>query len=122
MDNDTELEKCNCPMECNSISYSFSIVSSPFDPQKMCPSSKSIKDDDLMKEFYKNRFPQNFIRRLNAFLGKDVSSQEHYYCKRNIEYRAEVTFRLASNSIPVTVISRRLSFFDKMSAFGKSKH
>ena len=109
-------QKCDCPIECNSITYSFSLISTPFDPLKMCPTT--IRDDDLMKPFYDNRFPHKFVRRLLDF--KDnISSQEQDYCKRNIQYRAEIVFRLATNTMPVTVISRRLSFFDKMSAFGK---
>ena len=116
MQNGTVAEKCDCPMECNSITYTFSLISTPFDPLKMCPTN--IKDNALMKPFYESRFPHQFIRRLIDF--KDnISSQERDYCKRNIQYRAEIVFRLATNTMPVTVISRRLSFFDKMSAFGE---
>ena len=110
-------EKCECPIECNSIIYSFSLISTPLDPLKMCP--KNTRVDDLMKPFYNNRFPHQFIRRLIYFKDNTTSSQEHHYCKKNIQYRAEIVFRLATNTMPVTVISRRLSFFDKMSAFGE---
>ena len=110
-------EKCDCPMECNSVTYTFSLISTPFDPLKMCPNN--IRDGDLMKPFYEYRFPHQFIRRLTYFKDNTTSSQEDDYCMRNIQYRAEIIFRLASNTMPVTVISRRLSFFDKMSAFGK---
>ena len=119
MQNITIADKCDCPMECNSITYSFSLISTPFDALKMCPTT--IRDDDLIKPFYDNRFPHQFIRRILDF--KDnVSSQEQDYCKRNIQYRAEIVFRLATNTMPVTVISRRLSFFDKMSAFGECQN
>ena len=117
MQNKTVNGECDCPMECNSISYSFTLVSSPFNDKKMCPGTKKNKDF-LMREFYENKFPPHFIRRLKQ-LKDNSSSQEQDYCKKNIQYRAEVIFRLASNSMPVTVISRRLSFFDKMSAFGE---
>ena len=49
---------------------------------------------------------------------ENISSNEYDYCKKNIQYRAEVIFRLATDSISVTVMKRRLSFFDKLSAFG----
>ena len=39
-------------------------------------------------------------------------------CKTSIQYKAEVIFRLATNTMTVTVSSRRLSFFDKLSGFG----
>ena len=118
MDNVTVEDNCDCPMECNSISYSFNLVSTPFDPQLMCPSPKST-DDFLLKDFYDNKFPPKYVRKLIEF--KDnVSSQDRDYCTRNIQFRADVVFRLATNSMPVTVISRRLSFFDKMSSFGES--
>ena len=117
MQNNTNIkENCNCPMECNSVSYSFSIISTPFEADTMCPGEKS-ETDFLMKQFYENEFPSKFVRKLNKFK-YNISSQEDAYCKRNIQYRAEIMFRLATNFMPVTVISRRLSFFDKMSAFG----
>ena len=116
MENVTIEEACDCPMECNSISYSFSIVSSPFVAEIMCP-SKSGKEQFLMRDFYENKSPPQFLRRIIEYK-TNYSSQEANYCTRNIQYRAEVIFRLATNSMSVTVISRRLSFFDKMSAFG----
>ena len=40
-------------------------------------------------------------------------------CKKYLKYRALVTFRLATQDISVTVTSKRLTFFDKLSAFGE---
>ena len=91
--------------------------SNPFDPDEMCP-KKLPAYAQMMKEFYKHKFPPQFIRNLMMF--KDnISADESENCKKNIQYRAEVTFQLATNEMPVTVISRRLSFFDKLSGFGK---
>ena len=58
------------------------------------------------------------LRELNKFKNNvsEISLDEH--CKKNLRFRAEVIFRLATDSMDVTVISRRLSFFDMMSAFG----
>ena len=70
-----------------------------------------------MAEFYTHKSPPQFIRKLIEY--KDnTSSDPSDTCKVNIQYRAEVIFRLATDSISVTVMSRRLSFFDKLSAFG----
>ena len=63
MKNITVEETCDCPMECSYISYSFSVVSTPFDANKLCPGSNG-KADFLMKEFYENPFPPKFIRKL----------------------------------------------------------
>ena len=121
MNNVTLEDICDCPNECNSISYSFSVVSTPFDPKEMCPRNvKKESEDFLMKEFYLNKFPPQFVRRLIEFSNVNVSSREGDYCERNIQYRAEINFRLATNSISVTTMSRRLSFFDQLSAFGKN--
>ena len=119
MQNITLEEDCVCPRECNYRSYSFSFVSTPFDPQKICPRQVS-NIDFLMKEFYlnKNKSPPQFIRRLME-IKDNITSDEDAYCKKNIQYRAEVIFRLATDSVSVTVMTRRLSFFDKLSAFGK---
>ena len=104
-------------MECNSISYSFSLVSTPFNPEKVCLGDKS-KSYFLMKDFYNHKSTPQYIRRLME-LKDNITSDPKEVCKRKIPYRAEVTFRMATDSISVTVMSKRLSFFDKMSAFGK---
>ena len=113
--------KCNCPMECNTLSYSFSHVSRPLDPEEECPPEVYDSTHDfLMKPFYENPFPSKYVRRLMK-IRNNISDEPMDYCKRNLRYRAEVTFKLATDTIPVTVISGRLSFFDKMSAFGKKE-
>ena len=119
MKNVTIEDNCDCPNECNSITYSFSVVSTPFDPKEMCP-RKSGSQDFLMKEFYDNKSPPQFIRKLTEFKF-NISSDAEDYCKERLQYRAEITFKLASNSLSVTVMSRRLSFYDKLSAFGKNR-
>ena len=113
---------CDCPIECNSISYSYSFVSRPFDPEKMCFSEKSSKDF-LMKPLYKNKLPEKFVRRLKHFYKNGTSHKNEIdFCKRDIQYRAMVKFFLATESVSVTAMTRRLSFFDKLSAFGMTKH
>ena len=117
----TTEETCDCPVECNSLSYSFSLVSTPFDSQGMCPSDATKNNRFLMKEFYINDHPPKFVRKLihfvkNTSVTNIVSSKD--LCMRNLQYRAEVIFRLATDTISVTVMSRRLSFFDKLSDFG----
>ena len=108
---------CNCPIECESVSYSFTLVSTPFDSKRMCPAGAK-STEFLMKQFYLNKYPPHFIGRLNEF--KDnITSNGDEICMKNIKYRAEITFRLAANTLSVTVMSRRLSLFDKVSAFGK---
>ena len=106
---------CNCPMECDSVSYFSYLVSSPFKPDELCPTKEP--EEGLMKEFYVHKNPPQLIRNLE-FYTSNTSSQEQDYCKKNIQYRAEVNFQLATNTMSVTVITRRLSFFDKLSGFG----
>ena len=115
---------CYCPIECDSLSYSYSFVSRPFDVKKVCTGSSKKKKYFLMEEFYKNKSPPQFVRKLAEMKSDNImnSSDEIDYCKRNIQYRAEVTFRLATDSVSVTAMTRRLSFFDKLSAFGMTQH
>ena len=70
-----------------------------------------------MEEYYKIPFPQNFIRKLRNIVNNEIYD-DYEICKKNIQYRTEVHFQIATNTMPVTVISRRLSFFDKLSGFG----
>ena len=70
-----------------------------------------------MKEFYEHKFPPEFIRNLRKF--KDnVTSDQAEICKNYMKYRAKITFKLATDTIQVTVSSKRLSFFDQLSGFG----
>ena len=110
-------ESCDvekCPMDCNSISYSYSIVSTPFKEKELCSSKGK---GSIFEEFYNHPFPPRFIARARTFFYNE-SSKLSDLCARYLPYRAEVTFRLATDTVSVTVRSRRLSFFDKLSAFG----
>ena len=123
---DTPEWTCDCPVECKSISYSFSIVSTPFNPEEACPTSNDAfwRDDVLLRPFYEeNESPPKFVKKLinmrnNISLDVDDRYQMEESCKKNLQYRAEVIFQLATDSMSVTIMSRRLSFFDKLSAFG----
>ena len=100
MNNVTVEDTCKCPIECDSITYSFSLVSTPFNPEELCPRKlpKDPNKDFLMKEFYLNKNPPQFVRKLIEF--KDnISSYPFDYCKTDIQYRAEVIFRMATDSI-----------------------
>ena len=108
---------CDCPMECNSVTYSFSIISTPFTKEEMCL-KETNQGHYLMRQFYEHKFPHQFVRKLIE-VKNNVSSDAVDYCKKNLKYRAQVIFRMATDSVSVTVMSSRLSFFDKMSSFGK---
>ena len=114
MENNTVV--CDCPMDCDSVQYSYSIVSTPMTEEKECPTNG--KDSDF-EEFYKKPFPPKFVLRAREFMKKTNSSRVVDHCKQLLRYRAKVTFRLATDTVSVTVRSRRLSFFDKLSGFGK---
>ena len=125
-------DSCDCPIECKSISYSFSIQSKELDPKEVCPDVRTdLKNFDridfIMKPFYMYKSPPDFVRTLmnfrsNASDTNEVQNANKKFvtnCKKNLKYRAEVIFRMATGSMSVTVLSSRLSFSDKMSAFGK---
>ena len=103
-------------MECDSISYSFTVVSTPFNEIGLCAGGLD-KPTPLMSEFYGKPFPKVFIRKLKRFMNNETDSTIEL-CKRNIKYRAEIILKLATNKIAVTVTTKRLSFFDKLSGFG----
>ena len=106
---------CDCPMECNTLSYSFSVVSTPYNTDEICTVGG---DESFMWSFYQNKYPPQHVRTLMK-IKSNISDDAMDYCRKNLHYRAEVIFRLATDIMPVTVMSSRLSFFDKMSAFGK---
>ena len=93
-----------------------SLFSTPFDYEEVCPPN-IITSDFLMKEYYLNPMPPQMIRNIRGYLN-NVTSDMAEICKINSQYRARVIFRLATDTMTVTVTSRRLSFFDKLSSFG----
>ena len=117
MANSSLEHQCSCPMECDSISYTFSVVSTPFNEIGLCPGNMR-NPHPLMSEFYKKPFPKLFIRKLKKFMKNETDSTSEV-CKNNVKYRAEVLFKLATNKIAVRVTTKRLSFFDKLSGFGR---
>ena len=109
-------------MDCDSVSYSYSIISIPINPVEQCPKLKKRKFNkmkSIFKQFYINPSPPKFIQNVRSFI-YNTSSDEAELCKRLLPFRAEVTFRMATDTVSVTVRSKRLTFFDKLSAFGKT--
>ena len=72
----------------------------------------------LNERLFKDPFPPVFISRAREFISNESSDMTEL-CKRLLPYRAQVTFRLATDTVSLTVRTRRLSFFDKLSGFGK---
>ena len=86
-------------------------------PDKLCP--KKPTHDFMMKPFYKDPMPPQLLNRMELFAFNDSTYDPREICKEKIKYQALVTFKLTTNTMSVTVSSRRLSFFDKLSGFGE---
>ena len=113
MANSTTEEKCDCPLECTHTTLS------ALNPDKICPGEDN-KGSFLMKEFYSNPIPPKLLLKMMKF-GFNTSEDVVDICKKNIKYKAEIFFKLATNTMSITITSRRLSFFDKLSGFGNYK-
>ena len=72
-----------------------------------------------MKEFYVHQPVPDLLRKMES-LASNTSKTLQDICKKSINYRAKVIFRLATDTMTVTTTSKRLSFFDKLSGFGKN--
>ena len=84
----------------------------------MCP-AKDAKEDFLMKEFYLKKSPPLLLRKMEKFSFENVTDEEQEICKKKLLYKAEVFFKISTPTMIVIENSRRLSFFDKLSGFGK---
>ena len=115
--NFTSEKNCDCPLDCDSITYSYSLVSSRLKEDELCTGNQN-SPTPLLTDFYKKPFPSLFIRQLSKY-AKDTSADTLEICNKYLKYRAVVIFKLATNDVSVTVTSRRLSFFDKLSGFGE---
>ena len=106
---------CDCPVDCDTVTYSYSIVSTPMTEEKECTTTGGGSD---FLEFFDHPFPPLFVLRAEEFMNMSSTSRLVDQCKKMLPYRAKVTFRLTSDTVSVTVRSKRLSFFDKLSGFG----
>ena len=84
----------------------------------MCPSSILEHSDFLMKEYYLKKNPPELLRKMEKFAFNTTDDMAEI-CKKQLLYKAAIIFKLSSHTMAVTVNSRRLSFFDKLSCFGK---
>ena len=71
-----------------------------------------------MNDFYHRQMPTILLRRMEWIVYNETQDIDKI-CLKNLNYKAEVIFRIATDTMSVTVSSRRLSFFDKLSGFGK---
>ena len=90
--------------------------SAPFDSDVVCPGSRYRKPF-LMKPYYQFKKPHLLMKLEGLYFNKSFGIAD--VCKDKIQYMAQITFRLATDTMTVAVSSRRLSFFDKLSSFGK---
>ena len=56
MRNGPDESACDCPVECNTISYSFRVVITPFDQEELCP-QRFAADASLVKPISYHRLP-----------------------------------------------------------------
>ena len=84
----------------------------------MCPAGDT-KEDFLMKEFYLKKSPPLLLRKMEEFAFNTTGNEDSDICKKKLLYKAEVIFKISTHTMIVIENSRRLSFFDKLSGFGK---
>ena len=89
-------KSCDCPRECDSISYSYSLVSTPFDKKVLCSESKN-NPQPLMGEFYEHPFPNSFVTKLRFFTQNNVSDDPNVICEKNIQNRQKYLIGITSD-------------------------
>jgi hypothetical protein len=114
MGNTETVEKCDCPYDCATTRYSYSVSSTALDVEAMC-NRDSFYQDELSG--YLTSFPPMFIRRYEQVVrGYDIG--EEAICKKNLKGIAIVKFQLANQIITRIRKTERVTFSDQLSNIG----
>ncbi len=114
MSNLTALETCDCPRDCNSNQYSYSISSTKLDPDVMCKQFKTFFSDP------RHVGPPKLMRNFeNVLLDLEAGSDD--VCRRTLEKVAFVYFQLAGQTVMQFKKELRVTLADQISNFGERK-
>ena len=125
LDDSNILTNCsnNCPNDCTTTQYHFSVSSTPFHAKKIC--NVNHKDQNSLEYALKkylgenaDTMPPKFIRRFEQ-LAFDKEIGDEVICRRNMKNVAIVKFQLMSPLITRIKKTQRVSFTDLVSNFGK---
>ena len=112
---------CNCPFDCATTRYAYSVSSTAFDPIVLCnPNNKDSLAQALNQYLGKNdmAYPPKFIRRFEQVVyDRDIG--EDKICQENLKGMAIVKFQLASQIITRIKKTQRVTFADQLSNIGK---
>ena len=114
MKNTTESSKCNCPLDCATTRYAYSIDTTPLNPALIC-SNKNVE------KFLASGItgdPPKFIRHYEKILyGKDTKPE--LICIQRISNMAVAKFQIVDKIITRIKKTRRMTFADFLSNIGR---
>jgi hypothetical protein len=128
------VENCNCLLDCNSIQFSLSEKEAPIDIDEYCKDSHAVGRllvkakreagyNDLLYRYY--RVPE-MLAMNETYEDPDMSSLSakwYNLCKKMMQDDiAVVSVRFESKKYVRTIMDKRVTFTDKLAAFGKSLH
>lgn len=112
---DTEKARnCDCPLDCDSIRYAYSVSSTMLDKDKICKDSSKSTFSDAS-----TALPTMLERIFNQLVdGADIEMEQ--ICRENLDKIAMVQFQLTSKQVTRIKRDRRVTLADMISTFGKS--
>jgi hypothetical protein len=117
MGNTETVEKCDCPYDCATTRYPYSVSSTALDVEAMC--SKGSPYEDVLSGSLTS-LPPMFIRRYEQVVrGYDIGDDE--ICKKNLKGIAIVKFQLANQIITRIRKTERVTFSDQLSNIGNKQ-
>ena len=109
-------EQCNCPLDCATTRYDYSLHSTIINPKKLCKNNEH-------KAFLSSQttgYPPKFIRRYEQIItGKDID--ENAMCIERTKNMAIVKFEIADHIITRIKKTQRMTLADFLSNIGKHK-
>ena len=110
------IQNCDCPFDCDTTRYSYSVSSTKLDTDMICKKAISETFDYYASPIYAR--PAKFMRNYEQTENSEKDTGDDAICKENVRNIAVAQFQLAGQIVTQIKRDIRVTFADNVSNFG----